>query len=49
MNSLISFIVPVFQFEKYLDKCITSIIDQTYKNLEIIIIDDDSTDSSPEN
>jgi glycosyltransferase involved in cell wall biosynthesis len=47
-NSLISIIIPVFQVEKYLDKCLSSIINQTYKNLEIIIIDDGSTDNCPE-
>lgn len=36
----ISVIVPVYNAEKYLDKCIESIIEQTHKNLEIIIVDD---------
>ncbi|MBQ6774726.1 MAG: glycosyltransferase [Synergistaceae bacterium] len=44
---LISVIVPVYNTAKYLDKCITSIINQTYSNLEIILIDDGSTDDSP--
>ena len=43
---LISVLVPVYNIEKYLDKCIISIINQTYKNLEIILVDDGSTDSS---
>lgn len=43
---LISVIVPVFNVEKYLCKCIDSILNQTYKNLEIILIDDGSTDKS---
>ena len=43
---LISVLVPVYNIEKYLDKCITSIINQTYKNLEIVLVDDGSTDSS---
>ena len=48
MNDLISIIVPVYNVEKYLNKCIESIINQTYKNLEIILIDDGSTDNSGE-
>ena len=44
----ISIIVPVYQAEKYISKCIESIANQTYKNLEIILIDDGSTDSSGE-
>lgn len=43
---LISFIVPVYNVEKYLDTCITSIVDQNYKDYEIILVDDGSTDSS---
>ena len=46
--SLISIIVPVYKVEQYLDKCIQSIADQTYKNLEIILIDDGSPDRCPE-
>lgn len=44
---LISVIVPIYNVEKYLDKCVGSIIDQTYKNLEIILVDDGSPDNSP--
>ncbi|MGO5462903.1 glycosyltransferase family 2 protein [Bifidobacterium animalis] len=43
---LVSVIVPVYNVEKYLRKCVQSIIDQSYHNLEIILIDDGSTDSS---
>lgn len=46
MNDLISVIVPVYNVEKYLDRCVQSIVDQTYKNLEIILVDDGSTDNS---
>lgn len=46
MNDLISVIVPVYNVEDYLDRCIDSIIKQTYKNIEIIIVDDGSTDKS---
>lgn len=41
----ISVIVPVYKVEKYLKKCVDSIINQTYKNLEIILVDDGSPDS----
>ena len=45
-EELISVIVPVFNVEQYLPRCIDSIINQTYNNLEIILIDDGSTDNS---
>lgn len=44
---IISFIVPVYNSEKYLNKCLSSIACQTLQNIEIIVIDDCSTDSSP--
>lgn len=46
MNALVSIIIPVYNVEKYLGRCIESIIKQRYKNIEIILIDDGSTDSS---
>ena len=46
MNDLISVIVPVYNVEKYLTKCIDSIITQSYSNLEILLINDGSTDNS---
>ena len=46
MNNLISVIVPIYNSEKYLPKCIESILSQTYKNLELILINDGSTDNS---
>ena len=46
MIYLISVIVPVYNVEKYLKKCVQSIINQTYKNLEIILVDDGSSDNS---
>ena len=45
---LFNIIVPVFNAEKYLEKCLNSIIKQTYKNFQVKIIDDCSTDSSYE-
>lgn len=47
MEPLISVIVPVYKVEKYLDQCVQSIVDQTYKNLEIILVDDGSPDNCP--
>lgn len=47
-KNFISVIVPVYNVEKYLDRCIRSIVNQTYKNLEIILIDDGSPDNSPQ-
>ncbi len=44
----ISIIVPIYNVENYLSRCLESIINQTYKNLEIILINDGSTDSSSE-
>ena len=46
MNFLISIIVPIYNVDKYLEECIESLKNQTYKNLEIILINDGSTDES---
>lgn len=48
MNNLISVIIPVYNIKEYLERCVNSIISQTFKNLEIILVDDGSTDGSDE-
>ena len=48
MEPLISVIVPVYKVEQYLDECVQSIRNQTYTNLEIILVDDGSPDRCPE-
>ena len=44
---LISVIVPIYKVEPYLDRCVRSIVEQTYENLEIILVDDGSPDNCP--
>ncbi len=48
MNDLISIIVPVYKTEKFLHRCVDSLIGQTYENIEIILVDDGSPDHCPE-
>ena len=46
-NDLISIIIPVWNVENYLDRCLMSVVNQSYENIEIILVDDGSTDNSP--
>lgn len=46
-NNKISIIVPVYKVEQYLERCVNSLINQTYKNIEIILVDDGSPDQCP--
>lgn len=46
MNPLVSVIIPIYNVEKYLGKCLDSVINQDYKNIEIILINDGATDNS---
>lgn len=46
-NPLITVVVPVYNVEDYLDECVESLINQTYSNLEILLVDDGSPDNSP--
>ena len=47
-KQLISIIVPIFNVEKHLDHCILSILNQTYKNLEIILVNDGEQFKTPD-
>lgn len=48
MNDLISVIIPIYKVEEYLDECVCSVVNQTYTNLEIILVDDGSPDNCPQ-
>ena len=47
VSPLVSIVVPVYNAEKYLRYCVDSILQQSYEHLEIILVDDGATDSSP--
>lgn len=48
MKDLITVVIPIYNVEKYLERCIKSIINQTYKNIEILLVNDESPDNSKE-
>ncbi len=47
MKALLTVVIPVYNVEKYLDRCVNSVVNQTLKNLEIVLVDDESPDNCP--
>ena len=47
IDGLITIVIPIYNVEEYLEKCVNSVINQTYKNIEIILVDDGSPDNCP--
>lgn len=47
IKGLVTVVLPIYNVEKYLDRCIESVVGQTYRNIEVLLIDDGSTDSCP--
>ena len=48
VNNLVSIVIPIYNVENFLNGCVESVINQTYRNIEILLVDDGSTDSSGE-
>ena len=48
MEDLISVVIPVYNVENYLEECIQSVLNETYTNLDVVLVNDGSTDTSGE-